>query len=502
MALKPSNISRRNFVHRAGMLVTALGLSGSVQSGLMDQIVKKANKKWGREALAQSGTSIKYMVEICYRAGAQINSLFPSTGHTTPVTSQSARLNIYSSPQNILAFNRDGKTTWIADFLPAAGGMGQGGRYLKNTLEDPTLPGLANVGIAQTEALDLQTGNHTANFSTRAPTGASVAPAVLHAGAIGPARPVQGIQWMNGGGVTNQRGAYPALSAVNSRAQFQSLFRELPMYFSRDELKLIVGAFDENTGALVTEGTLHKLDQMWRSTQDVRSGVYNDDDPVVVNSRGGRNQSTLSLIAALDARYTASIPNFNGTIANADGGTPLGEALNSAVAGFSVGAISTMMVGLDKNDWHGDISAMDTAGSKQGTMNIIHGNALAGLWKSAEQLPDPDGQGVVADHLLVMITSEFARTPLRNGGGVGSDNGDGGTGFCVLMGKSIRNGSYGDIRGTDGAVLGFDANSGATGGQTPTEMQSYRTALKAIGADSMAASFGVGAAAPINAWLK
>ena len=46
MAFHPSNITRRNFVQRAGLLVTALGVSGSVQSGLMDQIVKKANKRW------------------------------------------------------------------------------------------------------------------------------------------------------------------------------------------------------------------------------------------------------------------------------------------------------------------------------------------------------------------------------------------------------------------------------------------------------------------------
>ena len=44
MAFHPSNITRRNFVQRAGLLVTALGVSGSVQSGLMDQIVKKAGR--------------------------------------------------------------------------------------------------------------------------------------------------------------------------------------------------------------------------------------------------------------------------------------------------------------------------------------------------------------------------------------------------------------------------------------------------------------------------
>jgi hypothetical protein len=493
MALNPSNISRRNFVHRAGLLMTALGVSGSVQSGLMEKIVKKANKKWGREALAATN-SVKYFVDIGYRAGAQINSLFPSKGASmnAPAT-WSPRLNVYSSTNDPLV--RDGNSTYFARYV-----AGQGADNLRLVLQND--PNLATVGVAHTEALDLQTGNHTGNFATRAPTGASVAPAVLHAGALAPARPVQGIQWMNGGGVTNQRGSYPALSAVSTRAQFQGLFRELPMYFTRDELKLIVGSFNETTGALENQGTLHKLDAMWRGAQDVRSGVYNDSDPVVVNSLSGRNQSTLSLIAALDATYNAIMPNFSGTISDTTGGVALGEALASGVAGFARGAISTLMVGLDMNDWHGDISAINTAGSKQGSMNIVHGNALAGLWKSAANLPDPDGDGTVADHLLVMITSEFTRTPLRNGGGVGSDNGDGGTGSCVLMGKMIRNGSFGDIRATDGATLGFDYNTGAVGGNTPTEMQAYRTALKALGADGMASMFGVAAAMPLNAWLK
>jgi len=181
MAFHPSNITRRNFVQRAGLLVTALGISGGVQSGLMDQIVKKANRKWGREALAQTPNAVKYMVEICYRAGAQLNALFPSAGHRTAVAQQSPRLNIYSSPANIIPMNRDGKDTFFASYT-----AGQGADKLRTTL---ALPGLTDVGVATVEVLDLQTGQHTSNFATRAPTGAAVAPAVLHAGAYGPALP-------------------------------------------------------------------------------------------------------------------------------------------------------------------------------------------------------------------------------------------------------------------------------------------------------------------------
>jgi hypothetical protein len=135
-------------------------------------------------------------------------------------------------------------------------------------------------------------------------------------------------------------------------------------------------------------------------------------------------------------------------------------------------------------------------------MNIVHGNALAGLWQSAAALPDPDGQGTVADHLLVKITSEFSRTPLRNGGGAGSDNGDGGTAGVAWMGKTVRNGNFGNIDGTNGSVVGFDRVSGALGGPTPTEMMAYRTTLKMMGADGMAGGFGVGAAMPIDALIK
>lgn len=497
MAFHPSNITRRNFVQRAGLLVTALGVSGSVQSGLMDQIVKKANKRWGREALAQSANSAKYLVEICYRAGAQINSLFPSAGHTLVATAnQNPKLNIYTSSDRHIALNRDGNDTYFAQYT-----AGQGADKLRTILAGTA--GLETVGVAVSEAIQLQTGQHTSNFATRAPTGAAVAPAVLHAGAIGPARPVQGIAWASGGGVANQRGSYPALASVSSRAQFQSLFRELPMYFTKEELKLIVGTFDDQ-GKLVAgqEGALHKVDSMWRSAQDPRSGAFNDTDVVVVNSMGGRNQSTLSLIQALDNTYTQIAPNFGATIDNPNGGVALGQALASAAAAFSRGAASTFMVGLNLGDHHSDIQARNTVGSKQGQMNIVHGNALAGLWQSAAALPDPDGQGTVADHLLVKITSEFTRTPLRNGGGVGSDNGDGGTSGVAWMGKMIRNGSYGNIDGVSGAVVGFDRVTGAMGGARPTEMMAYRTTLKIMGADGMAGGFGVGAAMPIDAIIK
>ena len=491
MALKPSQITRRNFVQRAGLLVSALGLSGTVHTGLMENITRKASKKWGSDALAQAGTPVKFMVEICFRAGFQFNSLFPSQGHTTAVGNRDPRLNFYSSPANVLSLNRDGKDVYFARY-----GAGVGGEKLRTAIDAVT-----GLGIATSEVVTLQTGQHTGNFASRAPNGSAACPAVLHA-ANAPARPVQGIEWVNGAAVTNQRGSLPALARVQDREQFRALFRELPMYFSREELRLIVGEFNEADGKLIggKEGALHKIDEMWRRTQDPRSGVYNETDPVVVSSLGGRNQSTLRLVDALDTTFTGIQGHFTG-IGNPLGGASVGEALASAASAFARGAASTFTIALDSNDWHGDIVALDTANSKQGQWNTVLGNALAGFIQSAQALQDPeDATKTVLDSTLISLSSEFTRTPLRNGGGSGNDNGDGGTGAFVFIGKMVKNGSFGNIRGTDGGLVGFDRMTGAPGAGNVTEAMVYRTACKLAGLDAQAA--GMVAAQPIDAIIK
>lgn len=501
MAFHPSQITRRNFVQRAGLLVSALGLSGTVQSGIMDSITKKAARKWGSEALAQSASRAKFFVEICFRAGFQNNSLFPSAGHAATAGARSPRLNFYSSAANVKSIDRDGRDVFIATF-PGLGG--QGGDALFNELNLRT-----DVGVATSESVQLQTGQHTGSFNSRGPTGSSAAPAIVHA-SIAAGRPVQGIEWNNGAAVTNERGTsgLPALSRVQNRTQFQSLFRELPMYFTKDELKLIVGTFDAEGKVMAgQEGALQRIDQLWRSTQDPRSGVYNDADAVVVNSTAGRNQSTLSLLQAIDQRYTqvtgaGSRFAAAGVLNNGLGGTNLAQALASAAAAFSAGASSTFTVACESGDWHGDINQLDDQGGKQGRWNLVLGNSLAGLIEAANALPDPDEPSkTVLDGLLISLTSEFTRTPLRNGANSGDDNGDGGRAAFTYIGKMVRNGAYGNIDHTNGQVIGFNITNGQVGGAAPTEMQMYRTSLKLIGADSMAAGFGV-TQMPVDALIK
>lgn len=469
MALKPSQITRRNFVQRAGLLVTSLGVAGGIQSGLMDSILRKATKKWGGEALAAVGGPTNFSVEILFRAGMQMNSLFPSRGHKEDA--RNPALNIYSSPNNILEINPTGnKKAYIAQYM-----AGVGGARLADVLNTINMGG-ERVGLATSETIVLQTGNHTGNFASRAPNTNAACPAVMHA-ATAPPVAVNGIEWNNGVATTNQRGSLNALARVKDRTEFQSLFRDLPMYFTQDELRLIVGVIEN--GATTTRGAIDDLDDIFK-VKNVQGS-----NEISQVSLAGRGQAQLSLIQALDTAYTNNAARFGSAaqLNQALGGAQLGVAMNSAIAAFSVGASTTFTISLDSNDWHGDINPMDMATGKQGVWNTYVGNALAGFLDAAANTVNPHKPDErIIDSLLISLQSEFTRTPNRNGGGTGGDNGDGGQGGMVFIGTNVKTGSYGDILGS-GAVRGFDPTTGATLSASPnvTEAMVWKTHSQLLG---------------------
>lgn len=467
MALKPSQITRRNFVQRAGLLVSALGVGAGVQSGLMDAIVKKATNKWGGEALAAEPGAVAFHVEILLRAGFQMNSLFPSDGHKNDA--RNPALNIYSSPANIIPQNITGRN--------AAAAMPYFAKYTAGTGADALGTYITSkngaYGIATSECVSLQNGNHTGNFASRAPNSNAASPAVMHA-ALGPSAPVTGIEWNNGVATTNQRGAYPALAVVKDQTTMQALYKDLPMYFTRSELALIAGAFDANTGSLSKAGAIDDFDKMFAA-----KNVAGSTDVAAV-SVSGRNQAQLSVLAQLQAKY--NIITANGTAGNfvglnmAMGGTVLGQALANAAAAFSAGVLTTFTVSLDSSDWHGDINPLDSATTKQGQWNTYVGNALTGFLKSMDQLTSPIvGNAALSTSFLLSLGSEFTRTPNRNGGGTGGDNGDGGNAAFAFIGSKVKSGAYGNITGA-GGVVGFDPNTGAPNvGSQITEAMVYKT---------------------------
>jgi hypothetical protein len=495
MALKPSQITRRNFVQRAGLLVASLGVAGGVQSGLMDNIIRKATKKWGGEALAAGSTGVNYCVELLFRAGAQIDSLFPSPGHfNTPVGSREPRLNVYSSPANIIKYtspNAQAMPVYIAKYT-----AGVGGDQLATTIG--TLNSATErIGISTSSSVNLQTGQHTSNFSSRAPNGSAPCPAVLHASLAAPA-PVNGIEWNNGVSTTNQRGSLGALARVSDQTTFNGLFKNVPMFFSLDELKLIAGEIENGSvksGGL-GQGAIGDLDDLYLSAKTVPGAA--DMKQVSV---AGRGQAQLSLLAAIQSTFTTQSANFTNINQNL-AGAQLGVAMCSALAAFANGASTTMTISMDFGDWHGDINSLDDATGKQGQFNTYVGNAISGFLKSAAALPnffDPSKK--IADSLLISLSSEFTRTPLRNGSGAGGDNGDGGTAAFAFIGSSVKSGALGDITGTNGNLVGFNPTTGAVGGaSTISEAMVWKTTNKLLGIADSATSMV--AANPISYIVK
>ncbi len=489
MSSKKIDVSRRSFVRRAGLLVSSLGVGASVQSGLLDAIVRKANRKWGvGEAMAAEPGVVNYAVEICLRAGFQFNCLFPSQGHLADT--HNAALNFYSTNQNVLAYQSPGsgaRPVYFSKFV-----AGQGGERLMNTIAAINGGG-ERIGVATSEAIRLQTAQHTASFSSRAPTTNTPAPAVLHA-ALAPETAVRGVVF-DGGRVDHQNAGLPEIdgTTVRTREQFRSLYRDLPMYFTFDELKLVLGEIENGAvkpGSAIGGGAIGSLDQLFLAKN------IKGTDSVAQVSLSGRGQSLLQIGAALDATYASIAPNFPNidqgypnfdiqspkTFLGYTGSVALGSALASSLSGFANGALNTAVVTMESQDWHGAIYAKNDPESRQAKWNVYLGDALAGFLASAAQLDDPLAPGKkIIDSLLISLSSEFTRTPNRNGSGAGNDNGDGGSQAFAFLGSKVRSGSLGNITGA-GQVVGFDPSNGQPGGVTQvTEGMVWKTAGRLMG---------------------
>jgi hypothetical protein len=481
MALKPSQITRRNFVQRAGLLVSALGVGAGVQSGLMDAIVKKATGKWGGEALAGDPGTVAFSVHIYIRAGWQNNSMFPSMGEARDA-SRASDLNIYVSQANIKQYalpnaNTAANPTYFSGIF-ANEGADAIGQYLANPAMN-----VNGAGLATTGAIKQTSSSHTAIFPVNAPNTSAPSPAALH-GFHGPAVPVPFIEWNNGVSATTQRGNLPGGATVKDTASLQALFKDLPMYFTKSELQLIAGTFDDNTGALNKAGVVDDFDKLFLAKNIPGSA------DVAAISLNGRNQSMLSVLANITNKFnqiTANgtggnfVVNGNNVLTQNSGSTMLGTALANAAACFSAGVSHTFTISLDFGDGHSDHKAVDDNTVKWATVNRYIGNAVTGFLKSMDQLTSPitGPTAKMSSSFMINCTSEFSRTLTNNGG---SDNGDGGPGGHWMIGSKVKSGSFGNVTG-QAAQQGFDPTTGATvtGTNPISEANVWKAAALSLG---------------------
>ena len=97
------------------------------------------------------------------------------------------------------------------------------------------------------------------------------------------------------------------------------------------------------------------------------------------------------------------------------------------------------------------------------------------------------GGAKMIDSFLILITTEFTRTPTRTDTSAkveGTNNNDGSTQGFVAIGSRIKGGTYGNINGL-GGIEGFDPGTGAlTATLRPSEASVWKAMGRAMGVDS------------------
>lgn len=449
----PFETSRRTFLRRGAVLISALGLGSGLSSGVMDAIVRRGKRDFGSALAAGSGV-VDFSIEICMRAGFQTSCLFPAAGHTRTIGNGTDerygpdKLNFYWTPAAIQSANAgNGRSLHLA----AVDGNGAFGANPLATFADR---------IAVSEAVSDGTGtfSHTASWRQRFPNAQAPAPSVMHAAHAPADVPVRGVSWgtlpQNAGGIEHFNRDLPALQAsVQNHNAFTGLYKDLPLPFTHEELRRVVGAFDDS-GALNNPGVQQKLDQLFRN----RTTLPGAGGEAVEVLNAGRSLSTLSIDLSIDSNPAPYVPSnaitgdinvmrsqfgYDDFFMNL-GGVEIGKAMMHIYRAMALGVLRTAVINLDSSDWHSDRPNTDNAtlAAKQGLWATVLTRGLASFLDFAAATDNPFNSGSIADSLAISMGSEFCRTPFNN---LGVDNGDGFAQSLIFMGSRVKGGSLGDI---------------------------------------------------------
>ena len=455
MGGKKFDTSRRSFLRRAGMLLSAVGVSAGVKSGLLDSIARRAKKSYGTANAAASDITW-HVIDMAHRAGADPRSLF-----LTKQYKQEAMGN-WVSALNCVYTNAE-----IGEY-PAANGQnlyvaevdGRGGIGVPNPLGTDHADNIfATMGIQGD-------GGHRSGWTVRGSMNGGVAlgkaNAMVNQGltAVDLARWNPNVNVNNPGNITS--------SDVQEADEFVALYKDTATYMTRAELKLLVGTFELNTSNLVGDGALQKLDAIWRDARPIAG-----QDDVFKIGHAGRAQSLFSINLDPNAAPGEVFEplDMSGTpISNLDlltdfeygntnfraGGVHVGEMAFHAYRAFAHPSmlLNSMIVQANTNDWHGQNSP-GAAGSRQALWATLWTRMIDSYAKFAKVTPDtlndPTGElgYTLWDTSLIILTSEFARSTRWSG-----DNGDTLPQWMVLAGGSVIGRTVGDVQ------VRSDANAG------------------------------------------
>lgn len=454
MGGKKFDTSRRSFLRRAGMVLSAVGVSAGVKSGLLDSIARKAKKDFGTAHAAASDIKF-HIIDMAHRAGADPRSLFLAKSYKqTPMANWVSALNcVYSNAEigEYPAYN--GQNLYLAE-VDGRGGIGVAnplGAHADNIMFSLSLQG---------------DGGHRSGWTVRGSNNGGVAlgkaNAMLNQGitAVDLARWNPNVNVNNPGNITS--------SDVGEADEFVSLYKDTATYMTRSELKLLVGSFELNTSNLVGDGALQKLDAIWRDARPIAG-----QDDVFKIGHAGRAQSLFSINLdpnAAPAEVYEPLDMSGTPIANTEllldfeygntnfraGGVHVGEMAYHAYRAFAHPSmlLNSMIVQANTQDWHGQ-NSFGAAGSRQALWATLWTRMIDSYAKYAKVTPDtlndPTGElgYTLWDTSLIVMSSEFARSTRWSG-----DNGDTTPGWVMVAGGAVKGRTVGDTYVADGGGYG------------------------------------------------
>jgi len=538
---------RRKFIARAGLLFAGMGLAPSTRFDLVWDLGKKlgfsSSALMANELNAELGKR-QFVIYYALRAGTALDSSIAALqSHNNPLrTSGTCNGTVAGAlvarhlptPEEHIALPSDNAgapaalTYWARALQPILGSSDR------------------KVSMASTFSISNLDG-HTANHSIArgGNNGAGPHPALFLASLYGSTALYPGFFWRNnvnvelhrGGPTGNANGTYsgsavPELSVINggvnrsmygpsgaqvslsgAGVQFANNFAPSPIPLSNAQASLMVQTtkkFNQNYVANLTDG-----------------------DALVQAAETGGNNMTIDLrnellptAAAVQAVMPDAFQRFRFNQVQPGSGINYqldsGEATFMTAMSFALGGTKAAVIGASTDDWHGfwnGANAALTASREQRatirpSMYGTHfAEIIAATYDLMKHFPNPvatDGS-TVADALTFVFQSEFGRSSIVNGGTPnsmaqncgGNDNNDGGRAFTLAIGPNLKQGSYGDVNITTGAMQPFDVQTGATvGGSLNTGVDAYKTICAAIGIPAANVNQYVTAGAAWPSWLK
>lgn len=524
--------SRRNFLVRGAALLGAMGVSPLIRLEFMEKWAKKLGLPHDdvyAETISPSHP-VHFVIEIVLRAGYPFSTLFPLGNDKLPERTASlcaggANIGKRSSPwrpEHITTI--DG--TRPGTFLHFAGhtNMGIPNNYVGS------LPLLAlvqdgTIKIACSNSFE-PNGDHHAYFATRHVVtnytadeefpGTAPCPAIHFANLTPHQTLIKGLELRPDSSIpitANGHAEYDPFIRVSGSTTATAM--TLPDGTSSVPLSIMGKNFISLFSPVFTQASntifnANEIGLIRDATDKLNLNYINytplsDPDFAQANLNLGMDLITANYANSLVPTaaeystygYTPNIPPFRG-------GVRLTESMIMAMKAFSQGLVSGITITYNSSDWHeamkGDpnqlgvpvnepVDFTNPSYNGMGTRYELDGTnisrAIATAYSIAKNLDSPFG-GKVADHVAVLMTSEFSRGILNSNCPSYDDHSDGATNSIVIIGPTAANISGGDFNATNptnSGVVVIDQNTGL-----PNPLQAkystgraYATLCKAIG---------------------